>query len=144
MVLTLVTSCTVTVRTADSVSIKNSVHNYPVIGDLDIGKKVTETKEWNNTPLNKTSLETGKGNLISETVCKYDGDVLVEPQFIIESTGYPFFRHHKVTVMGYIGNYKGFRNATESDLKALETANKLPQGEVVRYNDNTGLKIFRK
>ena len=143
-VLMLVTSCSVTVKTADGLSVGNNVQSYPVIGDLVIGQKVTGTIEWNNTPIKKTPLEIGKGNLVAETISKYDGDIIIEPQFIIETTGYPFFRHHKLTVIGYIGNYKSFRNATSEDLKALETVGNIPKGRVVRYNDNSGIKIFRK
>lgn len=140
----LATSCTMTVKTADSLSVASTVNNYPVVADLQIGKKVTETIEWNNTPIKKTPLGIGKGNLVSETISKNGGDILVEPQFIIETTGYPFFRHYKITVTGFIGNYKDFRNATDQDLKALETASQVPQGGMVQYNKTSGLKMFRK
>lgn len=141
----LATSCTIVQKTANSVDVSNTVHNYPVVADMTIGKKVTESSEWSNFPFKVSiPLEIGKGNLVSETVEKYGGDVLLEPQFIVEKTGYPFFRHYRVVVTGFIGNYKSFRNATDADLKALEATSGVYQNGTVRYNETSGMRFINK
>ncbi|MBR4272205.1 MAG: hypothetical protein IKP73_09890 [Bacteroidales bacterium] len=134
----LMGSCGVQRKSAETISVNNTINNYPVVADLQVGKKVTESVEWTNilfySPL---KIDVTKGNLIAETLDKNGGDCLLEPQFIVEKNGFPpFYSKNRIVVSGFVGTYKNFRNATDADLEALKATQNLPTNVAHKYNSD--------
>lgn len=134
-------SCSTIRKTATTAGVSTSVSQYPVVADGEVKAKIAETVTWSWNPIKPDKFELRKGNLVAETLQKYDADVLLEPQFIITKESYG---ERSITVTGFPVKYSSFRNATESDIKAIEAVNKY--NSTVKYNVGKGgiLKIFKK
>ncbi|MBQ8968479.1 MAG: hypothetical protein IJ064_01920 [Bacteroidaceae bacterium] len=135
-------SCSTVRKTADVVGVDNTVHNYPVIADMQVSpQRVTQTVEWRNGLVPQKKVEEEKGNLVADLLAKAGGDVLLEPQFIHESDGVlpRAFRHHKITVTGFVGTYKNFHKATPEDLKALQMTQGVMPNKPEKMNEGGNL-----
>lgn len=129
----LFSSCQVTLRTGTTAPVEDiGVHQYPTVADLDVKEeKVTQTVEWNFVPFNlgQPSMKVRKSNLIAEMLQSHSGDVLLEPQTIFTKES---FGKRTLTVSGFVGKFKNFRKASETDLKALAVGYK--EAEKPVYN----------
>jgi len=95
-------------KTAATREIENStIVHRPVVADLDVkDKKVT-----GNAGYSKQTLDYVKNMAIADALKNADADVLIEPQFDIETTNEII----KVEVKGYPATYKNFRNLEAKD-----------------------------
>lgn len=132
-VVLAMTSCSTIKKTATVAEVATSITQYPVVADGEVKAKVTETVTWDWNPFKHDKFDLKKGNLVAETLQKYDADVLLEPQFIITKQSYG---ERSITVSGFPVKYNSFRKATDSDLKAIEAVNVYNKTE--KYNDGTG------
>lgn len=130
--LTIV-SCSTIKKTATSADVVTSITQYPVVADCEVKEKITGTVTWSWNPLKRDKFEQKKGNLVAEILKRYDADVLLEPQFIIQKQGYG---ERSISVSGYPVKYKSFRNATDHDLKAIEAVK--VYNKTVKYNEKDG------
>lgn len=131
----VLSSCSTVYKTATATDVATTVQTYPEVADLDIQQKVTETKVWSFKPfhIGEPKLATVKGNLIAETLKKYNADIMLEPQFSFQRTSYG---ERVLTVTGFPAVFKNFRKATESDLEAIKAC-KHPNLQK-KYNDSKG------
>lgn len=119
---------------------RNETCIFPTVANLEISnKKVTYAETFttmlemtpsqfkkfvealNNHLLNGTEppfVKNWKSQVIAKAAIKYEADEIVSPIFIV--TPNETKTAVTVTVTGYIGKYKDFRNATEKDIKFLE------------------------
>ncbi len=119
---------------------RNETSIFPTVADLEISnEKVTYAETFttmlemtpsqfkkfvealNNHLLNGTEppfVKNWKSQVIAKAAIKYEADEIVSPIFII--TPNETKTSVTVTVTGYIGKYKDFRNATENDIKFLK------------------------
>ena len=112
---------------------------FPTIADLEISSEKIEYSETFTTILEMTQsqfkifaealndhllngteppfVKNWKTQVVAKAAIKYHADEIVSPIFIVSPN------ENKtavtVTVTGYIGKYKNFRNATEEDIKFL-------------------------
>jgi len=138
---TLLASCTTLKKTATTTDVKNHLHQYPTIASVEVKEKVEATTTWAWNPFKKDKFELRKGNLVAETLKKYDADILLEPQFIVTKQGYG---ERSITVIGFPVKYKSFHAATPADLKAIEVTKGF--NKTFKYNEDGGLlkSIFGK
>lgn len=129
----LLASCSTIRKTATTANVSSSISQYPVVADGEVKGKVTETVTWSWNPFKADKFTLKKGNLMAETLKKYDADVLLEPQFIISKQS---FGERSITVTGFPVKYSSFRNATDSDLRAIEAVN--TYNSKVKYNVTKG------
>lgn len=129
----LLASCSTIRQTATTANVSSSISQYPVVADGEVKGKVTETVTWSWNPFKADKFTLKKGNLMAETLKKYDADVLLEPQFIISKQS---FGERSITVTGFPVKYSSFRNATDSDLRAIEAVN--TYNSKVKYNVTKG------
>jgi len=136
----IMASCSTIKKTATTADVATSINQYPVVADGEVKAKVTETVTWSWNPFKSDKFRLKKGNLVAETLKKYDADILLEPQFIISKES---FGERSITVMGFPVKYNSFRKATDNDLKAIEAVNEY--NRTVKYNDTKGvnLKFFK-
>lgn len=125
----MLASCSTIRKTATTADVATSINQYPVVADGEVKAKVTETTTWSWNPFMGDKFKVRKGNLVAETLRKYDADILLEPQFIITKT---LFGERSITVMGFPVKYNSFHKATDSDLKAIEAVNEY--NSVQKYN----------
>lgn len=138
MVLAL-SSCSTIKKTSTVAEVATSISLYPVVAEGDVKAKVTETVTWDWNPFKHDKFNLKKGNLVAETLQKYDADVLLEPQFIVTKQS---FGKRSITVSGFPVKYNSFRQATASDLKAIEAVNTYNKTE--KYNDGSGSFLHLK
>lgn len=129
----MLASCSTIRKTATTADVATSISQYPVVAEGEVKAKVTETTTWSWIPFKGDKFKEKKGNLVAETLKKYDADVLLEPQFIISKKS---FGERSITVMGFPVKYKSFRKATDSDLNAIEAVNEY--NSTVKYNVTKG------
>ena len=135
----LLASCSTVKKNATATDVNMSVNQYPIIVETEVLAKVEASTSWVWNPFARDRFNLRKGNLVAETLKKYDADVILEPQFIISKQG---FGERSIILMGYPAKYKSFRNTTESDLKALEAVGN--PNELIKYNEAGGvLNIFK-
>jgi len=126
-------SCSTIKKTASTADVAACINQYPVVADGEVKAKVSETVTWTWNPFKSDKFNLKKGNLVAETLKKYDADVLLEPQFIISKKS---FGERSITVTGFPVKYKSFRKATGDDLKAIEAVNEY--NSTVKYNVTKG------
>lgn len=115
IVLFLFASCATTkTQTAKTIDIYGSVVHKPIIADLQVqSQKITGTASFQSL----SSLEAAKNTAVAEALKKANADVLIEPSFqTVTSNG-----KTTVTVAGWAGSYKNFRNANSEDLPFLQS-----------------------
>ncbi len=138
-VFLLLYSCTVTNNaTSNYKSVKiqrKNVYQIPVVADLKVDeKKVTGTalKLYPNQPLIEV-----QNMAISDALNKAKADILIEPTFEIITEN----QKTTVTVTGYSGTYKNFRNLTEDDIKLIQ----LGYSKIIEQQENEQtLKLLTK
>ena len=114
-VIVLFTSCVTTkTQTAKTIDIYGSVVHKPIIADLQVqDQKITGTAVFQSL----SSLEGAKNTAVAEALKKTNADVLIEPSFQTETSN----GKTTVTVTGWAGTYKNFRNANPEDLNYLQS-----------------------
>ncbi len=137
----LLASCTTVKKTATTTDVTNYIHQYPTIANVEVKEKVEEITTWSWNPFKRDKFELRKGNLVAETLKKYDADILLEPHFIITKQGYG---DRSITLIGFPVKYKSFHAATPADLKAIEVTKGF--NKTFKYNEDGGLlkSIFGK
>ena len=140
--LFLFASCSTIKKTATTVNVENNVVQYPTVVDLDVKEKIEATMSWNFMPfhLGEPKLDNVKGNLISETLVKYDADILLEPNFVFSKTKY---EARTLIVTGYPAKYKNFRKATDNDLNAIKVCGSGNERTVHNGESNGLFGIFK-
>lgn len=132
----MLASCSTIRKTSTATDVATCINQYPVVAEGEVKAKVTETTTWSWNPLKSDNFKVRKGNLVAETLKKYDADILLEPQFIITKKS---FGERSITVMGFPVKYSSFRQATDNDLKAIEAVNEY--NSTMKYNVTKGEKV---
>lgn len=110
----IITSCAVTkTETAKTIDVYGSVVHKPVVADLDIREpKISGSAVF----VSGADIENIKTYAVADALKKANADVMVEPRFeTITDRG-----RTTVTVTGWAGNYKNFRQASGADLSLME------------------------
>lgn len=124
-----VTSCQMVQQTAQTTDIDAKVVQVPTVADLEVKpQRIEATQSWNWKFFGTDGIPQRKKNLIYDMVAQAKADVLVEPQVRLTKK---MFGERTLTISGYPATYKNFRKPTEDDLKALRTANGIPEKVVV-------------
>lgn len=105
----ILSSCTTTRQaTIKTQNISQTrVTQHPMLVDLDIA----EAKVSAQASGSSTSIATVKNQAVWNAIDQANADVLVEPQYAMETTGSTV----TVTVKGWPATYKNFRNMTPAD-----------------------------
>ena len=127
----LMSSCSITHRTATTVNVGSKITQYPLVADLEVMEKAEATISWNCFTLDRPrTVREAKGNVISQILSVKDADILLEPQTVVTTK---MFGRTTVTVKGYPAKFKNFRNATDKDIEAIKTCLPLPENERTIY-----------
>lgn len=143
VILIYLSSCSrQTSYTAKTMDIETrKVTHIPVVADLDI--KEQKAKAVVTTNIKKGVLtQTVKDEAVAKILQETNADILVEPNYKIETTATTI----TVTVTGYPATYKNFRNLTEADQKLLTLTTTSQQSIKTEENNtvNSDKNIKRK
>lgn len=123
--IAFLSSCSTIKVTSDSAPVAATVSTYPTVADLNISpNRVSKTTTWDWNPFDRTSMETRKNNITAELIKEYDADILVEPEYVQESS---WLGGGSITVTGYPATFENFRKATPEDLDALNAVAPMQQ-----------------
>lgn len=120
LVTVALSSCSVTQRTVTSKTVDVDTEIYSIsVADLDVDKEKAEaTIDWKWSLFSTFSLNTEKSNAAATLLQQTNGDVLIEPQYIVNRRG--LFRGGSVTVIGYPARYTNFRSLNDAETIALK------------------------
>lgn len=119
-VAVLLSSCSTIRKTSDVADVKTPISTFPTVADLNVvPQRVSKTITWKWNPLNSTSMDTRKANTTAELIQEAGADVLLEPQYIV-NTSWLDILGGSLTVTGYPASFENFRKATPEDLEALK------------------------
>ena len=120
VVTMLMCSCSSVRHTSSTYGVDTKIVNYTV-ADMDVQPvKVSKTYSWSYNPFKRVSIERVKTNVTAQLLNEAGGDVLVEPQYIVEKRGW--LRGGSVTVIGFPAKYKNFHKMTESEAAIMRDA----------------------
>ena len=137
--LLLTASCTSVKHTATTVPVETQIVSFTV-ADLDVApQKVSKSVNWDYKLFCRPNLSELKQNAEAALLDEVGGDVLVEPEYIIERRG--CMRGGTVTVVGYPAKFQNFHTPSPAEAAMMNGANAV-QGKHVKVKKNKRFLVF--